>query len=75
MVSSTCKLGGYDYNFIEPPPDDLVCQICLFVAKDPHQLTCCGKIYCKICLKGLGDNACPNCRSTDGLKFPDTKSN
>ena len=64
--------GGYDCNFIEDPPDELVCQICTLVAQHPYQSTCCGRVYCKRCiddyrrkheeLTGNRKFNCPNCR-------------
>ena len=60
--------GGYDYEFVDPVPDDYTCPICTLVQRDAHQVTCCGKIYCKSCLEQLKKKAnkfeCPNCRSS-----------
>ena len=66
--------GGYDCNFVETPPDKLICQICLLVVRSPHQVTCCGRVYCKACLDEhkKNSNTCPNCRKR-GRKFPDTR--
>ena len=70
--------GGYDYEFIDPVPDECTCPICTLVQRDAHQVTCCGKIYCKSCLEELKKKGntfeCPNCRSSlDGEYkfFPD----
>ncbi len=58
--------GGYDYTFCDPLPDECPCQVCTLVQKDPYQLTCCGKIFCKGCLEQLSlikqSTTCPNCR-------------
>ena len=68
-------VGGYDYEFVDPVPDDYTCPICTLVQRDAHQVTCCGKIYCKSCLEQLEiynhiihnhytqSIKCPNCRS------------
>ena len=74
--------GGYDCNFIEDPPDELVCQICTLVALHPYQSTCCGRIYCKRCVEdyrrkqeeSMGDRKfnCPNCRKRAST-FPDKR--
>ena len=58
--------GGYDYQFVEEPSDDLKCLICLCVARDPQQHGDggCGKIFCTSCIvkyKETNDK-CPNCR-------------
>ena len=50
MASNVPMTGGYDCKFVDTPPDKLVCQICLLVARTPHQVTCCGRVYCKTCL-------------------------
>ena len=74
MASNASLTGGYDCEFVETPPDKLMCQICLSVAHTPHQMPCCGRVYCKACLdthKRLS-NTCPNCRSTR-QSFPDTR--
>ena len=76
MALSSPKLGGYDYEFVEPPPDDLICLICTFVAKDPQQLTCCGKIYCQVCLEEQQkcSNRCAQCRKVGAASFEDQRS-
>ncbi len=76
---SMSEYGGYDYTFCDPLPDECPCPVCTLVQKDPHRLTCCGKIFCKSCLDELikRDQSCPNCRS-DFIKgrtyFPDTNT-
>ena len=69
------SLKGYDHQFIDQPPDDLLCLICLSAARDPQQLTCCGKVLCKVCLEDLKkhSNDCPQCRKPI-VSFPDTRS-
>ncbi len=64
MAASVGDLKGYDHQFVEPPSNDLLCLICLCVARDPQQINCCGKLLCKGCLEEhkecSGD--CPQCR-------------
>ena len=65
MASSNAQnLKGYDHQFVDPPPDDLHCLICLSVARDPHQINCCGKVLCRVCLDEHKrySNDCPQCR-------------
>ena len=67
---------GYDQDlFVDPPPDDLVCLICLSVARDPQQVNCCGKVLCRTCLKELKrySNSCPQCR-VEITSFADKRS-
>ena len=64
IMSSSAPLKGYDHQFVEPAPGDLLCLICLSVAREPQQVSCCGKVICRGCLeeqKKHSDN-CPQCR-------------
>lgn len=81
MASNAPKLAGYDYEFVETPPNDLICLICTFVAKDPQQLTCCGKIFCQVCLEEqkkrstvTNKHRCPQCREDNAASFADKMS-
>ena len=72
--------GGYDLNWVEDPPSELLCLICLCVAKDPHQhpgdsSNDCGKIFCQGCITMMqdGDKKCPNCQK-NLMIFRDSKS-
>ena len=58
------KQGDYQYDFVDPLPEECPCLVCLEVQVDPHQVTCCGKIFCKSCLDQLvrKNQNCPNCR-------------
>ena len=51
MASNKEDLRGYDHQFVEKYSDGLLCLICLCVARDPQQLSCCGKLLCKGCLQ------------------------
>ena len=74
-TSSINDLGGYDCDFLEPPPDALLCLICTFVAREPMQMDCCGRVYCKHCLTENRKRSviCPQCRR-QGNGFIDRKS-
>ncbi len=58
------EIGGYDNNFVDTPPDELTCLICQLVGRDPRQIKCCAKLYCRICLgqQKHTSNKCPTCR-------------
>jgi TNF receptor-associated factor 4 len=75
MAASVGDLKGYDHQFVEPPPDDLICLICLCVARDPQQINCCGKVLCKGCLEEHKKNStvCPQCRKNIN-SFADKRS-
>ena len=69
--------GGYDYEFVNgPAPDEYLCLICTLVAREAHQVNCCGKMICRGCLEGLQkhcNNVCPTCRKDlQGKYFLDT---
>ena len=63
MAALGSEKGGFDFNFIEVP-DELICLICHFVAREPQQVSCCGKVYCKTCIEESRKRSlsCPNCR-------------
>ena len=68
MASHTgVQYGGYDYDFVEEVPEELVCStICTKVLRDPHLTACCGQHFCNSCLehwfKRQGKQVCPHCR-------------
>ena len=67
--------GAYDLDFSDEIDKDLKCAVCFYVCKEPHQLTCCGKLLCQSCLKEWKQHStkCPHCR-LDMQHFPDVKS-
>ena len=75
MASDIAGLGGYECDFVELPPAELLCLICTLVAREPMQVSCCGKVYCKACLTELKKHSrkCPNCRM-EAIGFPDRRS-
>ena len=66
--------GGYEYSFVDPP-DELVCLVCQHIAKDVHQVECCGKVFCKTCITTTKRrlNSCPNCRKPSPKIFSDLR--
>jgi hypothetical protein len=64
---TSCQmLGGYDYQFADDKYIKYTCPICALVARDPQQASCCGQVYCEVCIQSLkrrGINfTCPKCR-------------
>ena len=55
--------GGYNYEFVNPPPNYLECSICLLTLRDPHVISCCGNHFCHTCIGRIqGDpKPCPLC--------------
>ena len=72
MAATTpTDIGGYDYTFVNTPPDRLVCRICDYVSRDPRMSECCGHNFCESCLENANKaasitKACPICRD-DGF--------
>ncbi len=69
-------IGGFEYKYIDDPPDDLLCLICMNPARESLQNDCCGKIFCSSCLNHYKrkKRECPNCRKPDGGNFRDKRS-
>lgn len=67
--------GGYELSFIDPP-DELMCMICRHVARESHQVECCGKVFCKECIMEVNRRmgSCPNCRKASPKIFNDLRS-
>ena len=59
--------GGFDCEFVEgkslPKWFQANCPVCLLILREPHQATCCGKVFCKICIEKVKfkNNPCPCC--------------
>ncbi len=63
---------GFDCEFLEPPPENLQtdCPVCLQIIREPHQVTCCGKKFCKACIERV-QGSCPTCKAQEFRCFPD----
>ena len=73
---------GFDYDFVETPPNGLICKICYFPAREPQQTNlCCGQTFCAACLQKylrsniLDNNRCPYCNVVPFKYAPDIKTN
>ena len=67
--------GGYECDFVETPPDRVLCKICQNPCRDAYLTGCCGTNFCHSCLqqlkKGTAVNkACPMCREEKFRIFP-----
>ena len=58
-------MDGFDCDFTEKPPKVLQthCPICLLILREPFQVTCCGKSFCRACIQRIGaeNKPCPTC--------------
>jgi len=74
------NLGGYDCDFVMPPPEDLLCRICHYPSREPLQTSCCGHNFCKTCYNRycnsntIEHDKCPYCREEFFETFPDRKA-
>ena len=74
-LSSESDPSGYKYEFIDKIPEDLLCQRCKHVARDPNLTSCCTESFCKDCISPyLHDNQpCPSCSDKDFVMFLNKK--
>lgn len=63
-MSLDLDFGGYDYTFVTPPPDTLLCKICRLPSRDPHMTLCCGHVFCMSCISKVESSTCCICRAT-----------
>lgn len=64
---STEKMHGYNYEFVDTPPDRVICAICELPSRDPRITECCGKIVCSACLSHA--QCCPFCKAENLVTF------
>ena len=71
-IATPTSYGGYEYKFVNPPPDRCICNICHLPSRDAYMTgQCCeGQTICKSCLdqwqKTAGNMKCPVCRDETG---------
>ena len=63
--------GGYDYEFVRPPPKSLECPVCLTILRDPHVISCCGHEFCQVCIERVQRDRkpCPLCNEQNFSTF------
>ena len=68
------SLVGFECEFVEAPPEWLQteCPICLHILQEPHQVTCCGKSFCRQCIERVKaeHKPCPCCNKDKFNDFP-----
>ena len=66
--------GGFESEFVTEPPSVIQtnCPVCLLVLREPSQVTCCGKSYCRSCIERVKvrKNSCPCCQQRDFIDYP-----
>lgn len=72
------RTGGYNLaTTLGDPPKHLVCLICCLITREPHQASCCGKLFCQSCLERwqLNSHTCPHCKQDITARhFKDTRA-
>ena len=65
---------GFECKFAKDPPEWLQteCPLCLHILRQPYQVTCCGKSFCKECIERVKANnkPCPCCKGDNFNDFP-----
>ena len=77
MAARPTRTVGYNCIFEKKPPDDIPteCPVCLLVLREPFQVTCCGKVFCKGCIKEVlqKKSVCPTCKKEEPKCFRDKR--
>ena len=67
-------MSGIECEFVEKPPKafQTECLICLLVLREPYQVICCGKSFCRSCIERVKalNNPCPHCNEKNFTDFP-----
>ena len=67
------RKDGFDCEFTERPQEQFqaICPICLLVLREPHQVSCCGYNFCRLCVEPvqLEKSPCPMCNLTEFTVF------
>ena len=67
-------VSGFECEFVEKPPEIIQteCLICLLVLREPYQVICCGKSFCRSCIERVKalNNPCPHCNERNFTDFP-----
>jgi len=76
MYVDPTRLAGHltvdeDFAYLNPPPSEFECAICLQTWWDPDEVVPCEHIFCHRCLMSVTTMKCPDCReSVGGTKVP-----
>uniref|UniRef100_A0A1X7UK10 RING-type domain-containing protein n=1 Tax=Amphimedon queenslandica TaxID=400682 RepID=A0A1X7UK10_AMPQE len=64
-VSMMAWFSKDELSFVKEVPDqiEIECPVCLHILKDPHQVSCCGRNFCKSCIERIkaSNGSCPTC--------------
>jgi len=76
VIAILSTIGGYENEFVDAPPDALVCILCIHTCHNPYLSVCCGHNFCKSCLDKVRRDTtkCPFCRNEEFTTFPNKLS-
>ena len=65
---------GFECEFVDDLPQCLQteCPVCLLILREPYQVICCGKSFCRPCIEKVKDDhtPCPCCKQDNFNDFP-----
>ena len=68
---------GFHCTFVNQPPevDQSKCSLCQLIFREPHQVTCCGSVFCRVCIQPIKvrNDACPTCEQKPFSSFEDKR--
>ena len=66
MAASDEKVD-YEWEFLDPPPNEFDCPICHRILRDPILTDCCGTHFCRDCIqpKLKDGKPCPSCNNAE----------
>ena len=74
-MAASERENGYQCQFVSEVSDDLLCEACQRVAREPHITDCCGGHFCKACIHRPKEDRqpCPSCAQAQFVTFPDMR--
>ena len=68
---------GFHCTFVKQPPEifQSECSLCQKIIREPHQVTCCGSVFCHVCIEPVKGRSepCPCCREKSFTSFEDKR--
>lgn len=71
-ASSEKYRSGFDCQFVDAPKElQSECPVCLSILREPCQVTCCGKSFCRACIERIREEGdpCPTCNEEEYSHF------
>jgi len=61
-MMTTKELGVTPETTLDSIISTLQCPVCLDLAENAMELSCCHALYCEFCINGIANKTCPSCR-------------